>query len=140
MSQPALLPEPQAAFETLQNNVSNNVFFQKLAQHGFAPANEKEAGELLDLAGKLRVVDQTTKAAGDSQSDFSQASAALDNVMSVRGLENPVKSAAAYEEQEALSAYANQLANHPDLYNAVLSVKQAQADVVAKQLGIPVSA
>ena len=131
------LPAPQDAFATLQNKVANDVFFQKLAQYGIVPQNEKEAAELIELAGKLQVAEQEqgTKTAGDQTSRYSDANAVLGNLLESRGLGNQVKSAHDQEQDMAYANYARQLAGDSGLYNAVLSVKQAQADQVAQQIG-----
>ena len=63
----AALPDVQTAYNTLFDGVHQQVFFNKLASYGFVPQNEKEAAEMLELAGKLRYVEQEEeKVAADS--------------------------------------------------------------------------
>ena len=57
------LPDVGEAYNNLFEGVHANVFFGKLANHGIQPQNEKEAADLLELAGKLRGVDDTEKEA-----------------------------------------------------------------------------
>jgi|TARA_R110000824_G_scaffold29652_7_gene98491 hypothetical protein len=131
----AALPNPEDAYNNLFEGVHANVFFGKLANHGFQPQSEKEAADLLQLAGRLRHVDETEKAASADQSRFEGASQALDGILSGAGLGN-VKAAQAHnEEDQAIKAAAAQLAEEPLFYNSVLSLKAHEAAVLAQQGG-----
>ena len=132
MSQPTqpTLPDPQAAYNHLFNTVHAPAFFAKLAQAGIAPANEKEAADYLEMAGKLRTIQQDprVKAAQDnSGSRVTQAKQALDQLMSQHGLGGQAR-------QISLQKVAASLADDPNIYNAVLSLKAAEASAVQAQL------
>jgi hypothetical protein len=131
----ATLPEPAEAYNNLFEGVHANVFFGKLANQGFQPQSEKEAADLLQLAGRLRHVDDTEKAASASHSRFEGPTDALDSVMEGAGL-GSIKAAQAYtEEDQAVKAAAAQLAQEPIYYNSVLSLKAHEAAVLAQQNG-----
>ena len=55
------LPEVGEAYNNLFEGVHANVFFGKLANNGIQPQNEKEAADLLELAGRLRGVDDESE-------------------------------------------------------------------------------
>jgi len=128
----ASLPDVQTAYNTLFDGVHQQVFFNKLASYGFVPQNEKEAAEMLELAGKLRYVEgEEEKVAADS-SRVSQANVALDNVLGIpRGQDE--KLAAAEDEYAAINQAAAQLAEEPAFYNSVLALKAAEAAAYADQ-------
>lgn len=133
-----VLPDPKTAYDTLFQGVHTRAFFGRLAQHGFQPTSEKQAQEYLDLAGKLRLVDQDPriKAAADANDPIAEANAALSNVLARHGLDAGVKQAAAQEADIARRNIAAQLAKDPSIYNSALSLKAAEASQVAAQLGI----
>ena len=131
----ATLPQPADAYNHLFEGVHANVFFGKLANHGFQPQSEKEAADLLQLAGRLRHVDDTEKAASADHSRFENPLGALDGVLEGTSLGN-VKAAQAYnEESQAIKAAAAQLAAEPLFYNSVLSLKAHEAAVLEQQHG-----
>ena len=131
----ATLPDPAEAYNNLFEGVHANVFFGKLANHGFQPQSEKEAADLLQLAGRLRHVDENEKAASIDQSRFEGPAQALDGILSGAGL-GEVKAAKAYDEEtHAIKAAAAQLAQEPLFYNSVLSLKAHEAAVLAQQNG-----
>jgi hypothetical protein len=132
------LPEPQQAFDTLFQNVHANVFFTKLAQFGYQPVNEKEASDLLELAGKLRAAEQAAqiKQASSPDSPIAAANRDLDRVLAQQGLDAGVKQASAQEHNVAISQAAAQLSADPAIYNAVLSIKAAEAEQVAEALNL----
>ena len=128
-----VLPDPAEAYNNLFEGVHANVFFGKLANHGFQPQSEKEAADLLQLAGRLRHVDDTEKAATAEHSRFESPLGALDDVMEGAGLGN-IKSAQMHnEEDQAIKSAASQLAQDPVFYNSVLSLKAHEAAVLANQ-------
>jgi hypothetical protein len=131
----ATLPQPADAYNHLFEGVHANVFFGKLANHGFQPQSEKEAADLLELAGRLRHVDETEKAASAEHSRFGVATDALNGIMSDAGLGNTKVAQAHNEESQAIKAAAYQLANDPAIYNSVLSLKAHEAAVLAQQNG-----
>ena len=125
----ASLPEPADAYNNLFEGVHANVFFGKLANHGFQPQSEKEAADLLQLAGRLRHVEDNEKAANANYSRFGGAVGALDNAVG-SGAQT-----AELAESQAIKAAASQLAEDPTIYNSVLSLKAAEAAVLAQQNG-----
>jgi len=131
----ASLPSPEDAYNHLLGNVHSQVFFGKLAQVGIHPQTEKEANDLLELAGKLRLVndDPAVKQAAEADSKYAKANAALDELF---GKSGAMKQASAQEQDVALDQAARTLAQDPQIYNSVLSIKAAQAEEIAKQLGL----
>ena len=120
------LPELETAYNNLFEGVHANVFFGKLASHGIAPQNEKEAADLLELAGRLRGVDNEEKEAGDSR--FANPVGALNEVLG----ETPQgKQAQAQEEAPAYKQAAAALAQEPVFYNSVLALKANEAAILA---------
>lgn len=126
------LPDPDAAMDAIVENIQLPAFFNKLAQCGYAPRNQKEAADLLELAGKLQYAAEQqghSKQAGDDDSMFDEASRDLDALFKQAGVEAPQHDVAARQ-----AAY--DLAQDAGIYNAVLSVKAAEAQQVAAQLGL----
>ena len=122
------LPEVGEAYNNLFEGVHANVFFGKLANHGIQPQNEKEAADLLELAGKLRDVKNETdeKEAGDSR--FANPVGALTDVLG----ETPQgQYAQAQEEDMSYKSAAAQLAQDPVFYNSVLALKAKEAAILA---------
>ena len=120
------LPELETAYNNLFEGVHANVFFGKLANHGIEPQNEKEAADLLELAGRLRGVDNEEKEAGDSR--FANPVGALNEVLG----ETPQgKQAQAQEEAQAYKQAAAALAQEPVFYNSVLALKANEAAILA---------
>lgn len=120
------LPELETAYNNLFEGVHANVFFGKLANHGIDPQNEKEAADLLELAGRLRGVDNEEKEAGDSR--FANPVGALSEVLG----ETPQgKQAQAQEEAQAYKQAAAALAQEPVFYNSVLALKANEAAILA---------
>jgi hypothetical protein len=122
------LPDPDTAYGHLFNNVHAQVFFDKLAAAGVEPKNQKEAQDLLDLAGRLRVSQESHGTKEAAESRFGPAVRALDAVMQKHGID------AGGEADIAMSNAAVQLMEDPDIYNSVLSLKSAEAEMVAGQL------
>ena len=129
----AALPDVQTAYNTLFDGVHQQVFFNKLASYGFVPQNEKEAAEMLELAGKLRYVEQEEEKVAADSSRVSQANVALDNVLGIPRAQEE-KQAAASDELAAINQAAAQLAQEPEFYNSVLALKAAEAASYADQL------
>jgi len=121
------LPDVGEAYNNLFEGVHANVFFGKLANNGIQPQNEKEAADLLELAGKLRGVDETEKEAGDD-SRFANPVGALNEVL---GDTPQGQTAQAQEEDLAYKSAAAQLAQEPVFYNSVLALKANEAAILA---------
>jgi len=123
----ASLPNPQDAYNQLYSDVHTEVFLGKLASYGIQPTTEKEAADLFAIAGQLRHVDGPEKQAAD-QSRFGGASDALGTIMN----QTPAgQQQAAASHQHAIKSAAAQLSQDPSVYNAVLSLKLADAAALA---------
>ena len=125
------LPDPQTAYANVFDGVHTQVFFGKLASYGIQPQSEKEAQDLLLLAGRLRHANQLTKSAGDN-SRFGGALSALDEVMGV-SQDSFMKAALDQEEELAIKEAAAQAAADPMIYNSVLALKAHEAAILAGQ-------
>lgn len=122
------LPDVGEAYNNLFEGVHANVFFGKLANNGIQPQNEKEAADLLELAGRLRGVDgDTEKEAGDD-SRFANPVGALNEVLGETPQGQYVQ---AQEEDMAYKSAAAQLAQEPVFYNSVLALKANEAAILA---------
>jgi hypothetical protein len=123
----ASLPDPQDAYNQLYQDVHAEVFLGKLASYGIQPTTEKEAADLFAIAGQLRHVDGPEKQAAD-QSRFGGASQALGTIMN----QTPAgQQQAVAAEQQAIKAAVDQLSQDPSIYNAVISLKAAEAATLA---------
>lgn len=120
------LPEPKVAYQNLFDGIHARVFFQKMASHGYVPQSRQQAQYMLDVAGKLRAVEQSpaTKIAAEQNDPFAAMSRHLDEVL---GLQPHVKAAAAQEEEIAIRQAARGIMQDPMFYNSVLSLKAAEA-------------
>lgn len=97
-----------------------DVFFNKMAEYGLVPQTQEGMVSMLETAAYLDMVDQgSTKSA--SEDPFVQANAALKEVLAH---ENYIDRSAG--EVAGIKQAAFALAQNPDLYKAVLSVKTAQ--------------
>ena len=125
----ASLPDPQDAYNHLFDGVHAEVFFGKLASYGIQPASEKEAADLLQLAGQLRHVDSSEKQASES-SRFGGAVSALNSAVNNTPAGQQKQAEA---KGEAIKQAAQQLMQDPSVYASVLSLKAAEAAVLAGQ-------
>jgi hypothetical protein len=135
-TQAASLPTPEAGFDHLMENIHGQVFFTKVAAAGFAPENEAQMRSQLELAGKLRQMQQhqqSTKVAADND-PYAQANQSLDNVLEKRGMVN--HAAAAHQDELAISEAAARAMQDPGIYNSVLAIKAAEAQAAAEELGL----
>jgi hypothetical protein len=136
--QAATLPTPEAGFNHLMENIHGEVFFNKLAAAGFAPQNEAQMRSQIELAGKLRHLNNSpqVKQAEAAQDPYAKANSSLDRVMAHRGLDGGVKQAEAQQDELAIGQAAAHLMQDPGLYNSVLAVKAAEARDAASYLGL----
>jgi hypothetical protein len=132
------LPNPEQAYNHLFDTVHGQVFFGKLAEAGFAPTTQKEAQDMLELAGKLRLAeeDPQVKQAAAAASPLSQAANALDGVLTQNGMDGQLKQAAAVEQDTALKQAVGHLLQDRDVYNSVLALKAAEAEQIAADIGL----
>jgi len=120
------LPDPAEAYQQLFNNVHAQVFIGKLASYGIHPSTEKEAADLFDLAGQLRHVDSNEKQA-ENHSRFTGAVSALNSVLGA----SPQTVQQNYANRsQAVKQAAFELSKDPSVYNAVLSLKAAEAEIL----------
>jgi hypothetical protein len=127
MSHESQLPDPAQAYQQLFDNVHSQVFFSKLASYGIHPTTEAEVRDLFNLAGQLRHVSGSEKQAS-SQSRFGGAVSALNSVL---GATPAGQQQNAFVRDQAIKQAAAELAQDPSIYNAVLSLKAAEAAVLA---------
>lgn len=128
MSQQNTLPDPQAAYDKLFDEVHAKVFFQKVAAAGIQPRSIEEAQWMLETTSKLRAVNESAqvKQAGAQDNPFYQMNAYLDGVLAKNGIGQPT-----YQDQEVgFQKAAASLMNDPEIYNSVLSLKVAEAQAV----------
>ena len=132
------LPNPEQAYNHLFDTVHGQVFFGKLAEAGYVPQTQKEAEDMLQLAGKLRLAEQdpAVKQAAAASSPLSQAAGALDGVLTENGMDGQLKQAAATEKEAALQQAVAHLLKDPDVYNSVLALKAAEAEKIAADIGL----
>ncbi len=126
MSNESKLPSAEEAYTNLFDGVHTQVFFGKLASYGIQPATEKEAMDLLTLAGQLRHVDGEKQAADGSR--FSGAVNALESIYTETPAGQAQKSASA---DLAIEKAAEELMENPEIYNSVLSLSAAEAAILA---------
>ena len=125
--QAGTLPDPRDAYNKLYQDVHAEVFFGKLASYGIQPTTEKEAADLFAIAGQLRDVPDSEKQAAD-QSRFGVAAEALGTIVN----QTPAgQQQAAFAQQQAVKQAVDQLSQDPSIYNSVLSLKVAEAAVMA---------
>ena len=121
------LPEPADAYNHLFDGVHTQVCFGKLASYGIRPETEKEAQDLLQLAGQLRHVEGSEKQAAE-QSRFQGATSALGSIIGETPAGRQQQAAAS---EQAVKQAAEELMQDADIYNSVLSLKAAEAAILA---------
>ena len=129
MAEQNQLPEPQAAYDTIIENVHKRAFFHKMAQLGHVAETVEEANSLISLGFKVAEMTagqadpfqpQPEKQAG-SANRFAMADEALDKMAGVAP--QPTNEAS----QAALS-----FAQDPEVYRATLVLKAAEAQALAQ--------
>ena len=129
------LPDPEQAYGLLSTQIEQQAFFGKLAQHNIVPQTEKEAVDLMDMSAKLELAlgPAGQEKAAQSNSLIGIAAASLNQAL---GNNPTVKSAAAQDRDRAIHNAAVNLAKNAEIYDSVLSLKQAEADEIAEHLGL----
>lgn len=125
------LPDPDTAANTMFDRVHSRVFFTKLAQQGIVPQTEKEASDLLEMAGRLREVAEQEKLASANHSQFGGPLQALNGVLGARGWNGHMKQASEQQFELMVKQASAEAANDPELYNATLSLISAEAAALA---------
>jgi hypothetical protein len=116
---PPALPSYDEAYNLILQDVWGSQFATKLASYGCGPATPEEFQEAVLLARRLKAAEeqQQQKEAASGQGLFRQANQALDGVYRDYGV----------VETSAIKEAGWELARtRPDLYNAVIAVRQAQ--------------
>lgn len=119
------LPDTDTAYRRVMDDAYAGAVLQTLAARGYPARHEKQASELLGLAARVVAMTPALEKAAGVADPYGEAADALDNLAAQSGLW-PTKQAA--EADNALRAAADRLAQDPDLYNAVLALKAAEAD------------
>ena len=119
------LPGANEAMGVL-DQVYAEVFFNKMAEYGFSPSDEKEAYSMLETAAYLDSLPEDTQTKQAEYAPFTEANARLKEVLASHGAID--QEAEAYEQLASIKQAAYALAQNPDLYKAVLSVKAAEAE------------
>lgn len=135
------LPDPNAAYNHLFDNLRARVVFHKLANvYGIVPADRDEAMAIMDMAGKARLLKQAqaTKSASAGQSLILAASKGLDAKLGRHGYGDLSKQAEAREEELSIKQAASDFMNDPGIYDAVLSLKASQAEAFKQRAGLAV--
>lgn len=124
----AVLPDPQAAYAKLFDEVHARVFFQKCAAAGYQPRSMEEAQWMLETTAKLRTVTESeqVKQAGAQDNPYFQMNQHLDSVLAAHGLGGP----SVHDQEVAFQKVAGQLMADPEIYNSVLSLKCAEAEAL----------
>jgi hypothetical protein len=126
MSNEITLPNVDDASSTLMNKVWSNAYFQKLSSFGIVPGNAEEAQSLIDIAGRLAVIDAQSNTKSASASPYAAALQDLDSLMAGQpGHQKQADANFASKVAEALMA-------ESDVYLSVLSLSQAAAAADAK--------
>ena len=132
------LPDPDTAYQNLFDGIHQRVFFNKMAAYGYVPQTPAQAQYMLEMAGKLRAVEQeaAVKQAQDMDDPYFLANQHLNQVLGIHGLDDGIKQAQAENEALAIKQAAAELANDPVFYNSVLSVKAAEAAQIEAELAM----
>lgn len=132
------LPDPDDAYATVFEGVYKRAFFSQLASRGLQPHNQKEAEDMLQLASRLQAAERQhqQKQAEESGNFYKQALDDLNRLLGVEDANGPAQEAARRQYQQSVKSAAEQLTDDPDVYNAVLALKSAEADHIAQQYGL----
>lgn len=129
----ASLPDPDTAYQHLFNTIHQQVFFNKMAAYGHPVQSEEHARKMLKQAGQLCWAEEQEmlKQAQDAGNPYDAAGEYLDQHVGDLGY----KQAEYPEDFAAIKAAAADLAQDPDIYNCVLSLKAAEAENYLAQTG-----
>ena len=122
------LPDIDTAASILFDRARGAAFFNKLASLGYSPNSEDEAIEYLKLAARAREIEPQLKKAGAEGSLVKRANAALDSVMGTSPREGQD------HHKEVMKVASAMVEQDPDLFNAVLTLKSAEADLHMEQV------
>ena len=115
------------AYDLLHENVHSRAFFGKLASYGIVPQTEDEANEFFKIAAHLDDADFGEKQAS-AGNRFSAASHGLEGVYNDTPGAQQQRQAAEYQ---SVKQAAHELQKHDDIYDAVLTLKLAEAQLAA---------
>lgn len=130
MNEPRL-PDPKQAMDTIFQKVYRDTVLHTLAGRGYGPRTQKEAEDVFRTIQQLNAAEASPafKQAADNN-PFGVAADALGGLLQQNGVQGPPTSRALAVKQAAAD-----LAQDPDLYGSVLSVKFAEAAAMAAQHG-----
>ena len=115
----------KAAQDKLMADVYAPVFFQQLAARGYAPQDEKQAADMLDLAGQVAVAQRDPRVQATEQpSAYKQAADALQNVLG----------SSQQDVRQSRWNVAVKAASDPAVYNSVLALRVAEAERAVQTL------
>lgn len=122
------LPDVQTAYNVM-TNIGNRVFFSKCAAAGYEPRTEQEALSMLEMAAKLRLVDEQNgvKQAAAQESPFAVMNSDLDRAMSAQGFTTNRDVASGRRD------VAVKIAQENNVYNAVLVLRANQAATIDRE-------
>lgn len=128
------LPDATTAYQTLFDNIHQQVFFNKMAAYGHGVRDQQHAARMLDQAGKLRHLEEVElmKQASAADDPYVAAGDYLDQHLASMGYATKT---AGYpsEEEMAIKAAAADFASVPEIYNSVLSLKAWEAEQLQQQ-------
>lgn len=132
------LPSTDEALNLVFNQVHQRVFFNKLAAAGVSITSQQEAQDYLTLAGNLRMCQDNpavkAAAASDEGNLAGKMNDALEGVLQKLGVSSHSRQSAEKAADEQRRQWAQQLSQDPGMYNAVLSLKIAEANAVQQYL------
>jgi hypothetical protein len=129
-----MLPNRDAAFQTLVDQVDSRVFFQKCAAAGYVPRTYEEANWMLATGRNLAqaAAAPQVKAAANQDNFYFQMHNHLGQVLAAHGLaDDPTTKMAQARAQEAETSYSRaavELMGVPEIYNATLTLKAGEAE------------
>lgn len=120
------LPSPQQSVEQLFRTILAPIFFEQLAKRGHPVNSDNQAGELLKIASALRSarVHPQNKPASTDGDTYTRACQALDAALQMLNVNIASEDA---NRDTNIDATIKQWMANPEVYNAVLSLKSAEA-------------
>jgi hypothetical protein len=111
----------------VMDNMYSEVYFGKLAQHGFVPKTAADIESMLETGLLLDSLPEDTQQKQAADSPYADAHTRLVNVLGQHGAIPP----AVKEAESRQMALA--VASDPEVYSSVLSIKAAQAAAGAEE-------
>lgn len=131
VSNQAQLPDLQTATSTIMHNVHRRAFLAKLAECGIRPEGTYEENAALELGFKLAAADPAIAQPDPFQ--LPQQSTRMGKIASaLSGLDEVLGTKVASDRSEEAAVM---LASDPEIYNAALAIKVAEAQALQEQQG-----